>query len=226
MTRDADDWIGEYKKKNALWIHDGNPKRPHALLRSGKHSSGFFNSELVIPDEVLLRDAAADLLELFAIEGGPFREVKLVVGPQTGATKLAEFISDQISAFTRDWCFWSSPAKRMEGEKAVSMQIDRNDLNLFPGQMTLLCEDVLSTGGSVGLAAEAVASADGIVLPFILVLVNRSGLADVNGRKVIALIDRPMPAWDLAECLLCKHLKSEAITAKDPENWRRLNAAY
>ena len=60
MTRDTDGWIGQYKQKGALWIHDGNMRRPHALLTSGKHSSGFFNSRLVIPDEVLLRDAAAE----------------------------------------------------------------------------------------------------------------------------------------------------------------------
>jgi len=217
-----EDWIDQYKKKNALWIHDGNPKCPHALLTSGKHSNGFFNSRLVIPDEVLLRDAASDLLELFVQQDGDVSKVQGVVGPQTGATKLAELMSDQITAFTRGECFWASPAKDEQGGKK-SMVFSDQDLLLLPGQSVLLCEDVFTTGESVGLAANAVIRAGGINLPFILVLVNRSGLSEVTGMKIVALIDRPMPMWTPEECLLCKQ-GSEAIRPK--ENWDRLNASY
>jgi orotate phosphoribosyltransferase len=222
MLRTADDWIREYQRKDALWIHDGNPKRPHALLTSGKHSNGFFNSRLVIPDEVLLRDAASDLLELFARNGGDVSRVQGVVGPQTGATKLAELVSDQVMANNRGECFWASPAKN-ESEGQKSMVFNDEDLGLLPNQSVLLCEDVLTTGGSVDLAATAVTNAGGIVLPFLLVLVNRSGLTEASGKKIIALIDRPMPMWTPDECPLCKD-GSEAVRPKD--NWARLNASY
>ncbi len=223
MNRTTDDWIDQYKKKGALWTHDGNPKRPHAFLTLGKHSSGFFNSRLVVSDEVLLRDAASDLLELFANQGGDFTKVNGIVGPQTGATKLAEYISDQICTFSRDGvCFWASPAKsKYEGPK--SLIFSHEDLCLLPCESILLCEDVLTTGGSVDLTADAVSNAGGIILPFILVLVNRSGLTEVSGRKVIALIDRPMPMWTPDECPLCKK-GSKAIRPKD--NWVRLNTGY
>jgi orotate phosphoribosyltransferase len=222
MLRTVDGWISQYQQKDALWIHDGNPKRPHALLTSGKHSNGFFNSRLVIPDEVLLRDAASDLLELFAQQGGDVSKVQGVVGPQTGATKLAQLMSDQIMDCTRDECFWASPAKNeQEGQK--SMLFSNEELGFLLGQSILLCEDVLTTGGSVDLAANAVTNAGGTVLPFILVLVNRSGLSEVNGKKIIALIDCSMPTWTPEECPLCKG-GSEAIRSKD--NWARLNASY
>jgi orotate phosphoribosyltransferase len=222
MKNKQDYWIDQYKKKNALWIHDGNPKRPHALLTSGRHSNGFFNSRLVIPDEVLLRDAASDLLELFAQQGGDVVEVQGVVGPQTGATKLAELVSDQITAFTKSECFWASPAKNeQEGQK--SMVFSDEDLGILPGQSVLLCEDVLTTGGSVDLTATAVTNADGIVLPFLLVLVNRSGLTEASEKKIVALIDRPMPMWTPEECPLCKD-GSKVMRPKD--NWTRLNASY
>jgi len=35
-------------KLGALWIHDGNPQRPHALLTSGNHSNGFFNASFIM----------------------------------------------------------------------------------------------------------------------------------------------------------------------------------
>jgi len=222
MPRTTEDWIREYKIRSALWLHDGNPKRPHALLTSGKHSSGFFNSRLVIPDEVLLRDAAADLLGLFARAGGDVSEVQGVVGPQTGATKLAELVSDQIMANTRGDCFWASPAKS-EKDGVKSMVFTDEGRSLLPHRTILLCEDVLTTGGSVDLAITAVTSAGGIVLPFILVLVNRSGLVEANGKKIVALIDRPMPTWTPEECQLCKQ-GSEPVRPKD--NWAKLNAEY
>jgi hypothetical protein len=52
--------------------------------------------------------------------------------------------------------------------------------------------------------------------------VNRSGLKEVNGLKIIALIDRHLPIWEAAECPLCKG-ESEAIPAKG-DNWQRLMA--
>ena len=222
MIESTDGWISQYQQKDALWIHDGNKLRPHALLTSGKHSNGFFNSRLVIPDEVLLRDAASDLLELFAQQGGDVSEVQGVVGPQTGATRLAELISDQVMAFNRGECFWASPAKN-EQDGAKSMVFSDEDLGILPGQTVLLCEDVLTTGGSVDLTATAVTNAGGIVLPFLLVLVNRSGLTEAGGKKIVALIDRPMPMWTPEECPLCKE-GSKVIRPKD--NWAALNASY
>lgn len=223
MLRTQDRWIEEYRKKDALWIHDGNPKRPHALLTSGKHSSGFFNSRLVIPDEVLLRDAASDLLELFADQGGDFTRIQGVVGPQTGATRLAQLISEQVSAYTRGECFWASPAKDEQGGKK-SMIFSSEERELVHSQYVLLCEDVLTTGGSVDLSVDAVEGAGGAAMPFILVLVNRSGLAEVGGRKIVSLINHHMPIWEPGACPLCWVKGSDAVRPK--ENWAQLNAQY
>lgn len=114
-----------------------------------------------------------------------------------------------------------SRKERTDGAK--SMVFTDEDLGILPGQTVLLCEDVLTTGGSVDLTATAVTNAGGIVLPFLLVLVNRSGLTEAGGKKIVALIDRPMPMWTPEECPLCKE-GSEAIRPKD--NWAALNAAH
>jgi orotate phosphoribosyltransferase len=217
--RNQDYWIDQYKRKSALWIHDGNPKRPHALLTSGKHSNGFFNSRLVIPDEALLREAASDLLELFARNGGDVYRVQGVVGPQTGATKLAELVSQQLP----NDCFFASPAKSEMEDGGKFMLFSNEELAILPGKEILLCEDVLTTGGSVSLTAAAIFFATGFTLPFVLALVNRSGLEEVNGWKIVALIDQAMPMWVADECPLCKE-GSEPVRPKD--NWARLNATY
>lgn len=219
MFRNTDEWVNAYKERNALWIHDGNSKSPHALLTSGKHSTGFFNSRLIIADELILSEGASDLIELLMDLGVDISEVGCVVGPQTGATKLAEFICDQIKTITHSECFWASPAKgEVEGQKV--MVFTDEDVPLVAGQTVLLCEDVLTTGGSIELTSTAVENIGGNVLPFVLVLVNRSGLTEIGGRKIISLIHKSMPTYTMDECPLCL-AGSKALRPKD--NWAELN---
>ena len=222
MWKNEDYWINKYKKLGALWIHDENHKRPHALLTSGNHSNGFFNSRIVIAEDPLMREAASDLIGLFVENGGDIDKVDIVVGPQTGATKLAEYMSDEIGIRRGRTCRWASPAKVGEG-KNKRMLFDDPEHRVMPGDVVLLCEDVLTTGGSVELASDACSAEGGVILPFILMLVNRSGLAQTGGKQPVALIDRAMPMWEPAECQLCQQ-GSEAIRPK--ENWAALNAAY
>lgn len=219
MTRTQEEWIEEYKKMQALWIYDDNPKRKHALLRSGNHSSGFFNSRPVISNEALLKDAASDLIELLSKSGEVEGFDIVIVGPQTGATKLAELLSKAIYPYTGEVCSWASPAKQ-EIDSKKSMVFSNEELLIINGQYIILCEDVLTTGGTIELAEKAGTEAGGIVLPIVLTLVNRSGFKEVNGKKIIALIDHPMPMWEPGDCPLCKQ-GSEAVRPKD--NWDLLN---
>lgn len=222
MHRNQDGWIEAYKDMGALWIHDGNPKRPHAVLTSGKHSSGFFNSELVMEDPVRLDQATEDLTELLQQAQCFFYAIDRVVGPAMGAITLAHDMSRHIGRTRSRPCLRAYTEKEIDGTGKL-MVFKRTIVHT--NEQILLVEDVLTTGSSVDLTASAVLNAGASVLPFVAVLVNRTGLKEVNGRKIVALIDRPMPAWELDECELCKQ-GSEGIRPKGKENWARLNATY
>ncbi len=222
MLRTSDDWINQYQKKGALWLHDGNSKRPHALLTSGNHSSGFFNSELVMEDSLILDDACSDLVELLRQHGLILNDVDRVVGPAMGAITLAHDISRHIGRDRGRFCLRAYTEKETDGDS--KLMVFRKTM-IRPGERVLPAEDVLTTGGSVDLTATAVTNVGGIVLSFVAVLVNRSGLTEVKGKKIVALIDRPMPMWTPDQCPLCQE-GSEAIRPKGVENWNRLNAAY
>jgi len=224
MNRDQDGWIKCYQEKGALWIHDGNAKRPHALLTSGKHSSGFFNSELVMEDSFLLSEACSDLVSLIADTGTLLGHINRVVGPAMGAITLADGLARHLSSRrARQYACLRAYVEKEETPAGVRMVFKRTTIK--PGENILLCEDVITTAGSVNLAAQAVIEAKGNVWSFVSVLVNRSGLVEADGRKIIALIDRPMPMWSPDECPLCKQ-GSEAIKPKGKEEWARLNAEY
>ena len=229
MFRNTDQWVERYKSKGALWIHDGNRHRPHARLSPNEnmvslHSNGFFDSRPVIEDESLTGEAASDLLQLFREQGGDISKVQGCVGPQKGATKLAKIGSEWVYSHNIRPCFWASPAKHEEAGKK-SMVFSDSERSKLSGRMVLPWEDVLTTGSSVGLMVRAVEEAGGIVLPYVLVLVNRSGLQQVDGRRIVALIKRDMPKWEATNCPLCAK-GSKAIRPKEGENWDLLNASY
>jgi orotate phosphoribosyltransferase len=231
MIRTENSWLSLYQERGALWLHNGNPNRPHVLLTSGKHSSGFFNSESVMEDPLLLDEAARDLVQLVGERGTGIGTIDRVVGPAMGAITLANDLARHISmarrghGVPRTVCLRAYAEKdEGEGTDAKTMVLKRTTVK--PREKILLCEDVLTTGGSVDLTASAVEAAGGTVLPFVAILVNRSGLKEVNGRKIIALIDRPMPMWSAEECPLCRQ-GSEAIRRpKGAESWSRLNVVH
>lgn len=220
------DWVSTYKEKGALWIHDGNPKRPHALLTSGNHSNGFFNSGLVCEDPLLLAEACHDLAFILRSQAD-IRLINRVVGPAMGAIAIAHCIAWSINRLSN-----RAPENRCLSsytEKIVVGDFERQILKrttMRPSEVVLTVEDVITTGGSVERTATAVTEAKGELFPFILTLVNRSGLTEVNGHKIVALIDQPMPMWHPIEgCPLCKQ-GSQAIRPKGTENWTALNANY
>lgn len=222
MSKFESFWTSEYKESGALWIHDQNPKRPHALLTSGNHSNGFFNSEIVMENAPLLDQACSDLVTLLKDSGLNVHQVDRVVGPAMGAITLAHNIALQIGKQCKRRCFRAYTEKETEGN-AKLMVFKRTSIR--PAEVILMVEDVLTTGGSVVLTETAIAANQACVAPFIAVLVNRSGLKEVNGKKIVALIDQPMPMWSPEACPLCKE-GSEAIRPKGTENWDRLNAEY
>jgi orotate phosphoribosyltransferase len=221
MIRNEQGWFDEYAKRGALWLHDGNPKRPHALLTSGKHSNGFFNSELVLENPFLLDEASYDLVAALRGQGIDLEDIDRVVGPAMGAITLAHDVALHVTLETPSrHCLRAYTEKETGGDS--KLMVFKKTM-IRSGERILAVEDVITTGDSVEMTATAVTNVGGIVLPFVAVLVNRSGVKEMNSRKIVALIDRSMPTWDAEGCPLCKE-GSEAIRPKGTENWARLNA--
>lgn len=203
-------WHAQFQKIGALWIHDGNTRRPHALLTSGNHSNGFFNASRVTEDPRQTEIACRELLMLLKnkmkyplINMG----TELVVGSAMGAITISHELGKLIK------CRAGFTEKQEDG----SMLLKRARCD--PRTRILLCEDVMTTGGTTRKTTQAVLDRDGIILPYLLVLVNRSGMTELDGLRIVALIDHEMPIWTPEECPLCKE-GSEAIRPKG--NWDKL----
>lgn len=200
-------WLDEFRVNEAIWIHDGKPTRPHALLTSGLHSDGFVNCTYVTQHPRLLKRIVNEREALASkLPTGP---VNWVIGSPMGAITLAHEIAERLGC--------RAGFSEKDGE---AMTLKRFELE--PGAKVLVCEDVVSTGGSTRKTIEAIQAAGrgkAEILPVIIALVNRSGAADLDGRKIEAVVTPSIHTWKPEACPLCAK-GSEAVRPKS--HWKAL----
>lgn len=212
----TEEWADIYRRCRALWIHDGNSLRPHALLSAGGHSDGFFNSKMVMQDPMLLDRAASDLLDGLVSTGFDIDAPHRVIGPAMGAITLAHDIARHIGQRRGRPCLCGYAEKTGDGKFEFRRTPITDD------ELLLLVEDVLTSGRSVEYLLKAVPISSS-TLESVGLLVNRSTLLEIRGKKLVSLIHHPMSNWPAEECPLCKQ-GSTAIRSKG--NWDQLNAEY
>lgn len=222
MKRTEDEWEHIVARHEILWCHDGNMKRPHALLTSGKHSDGFFDAGRLFFDHPrLARELVSDFVETKVQPAFQGRlAIGCIIGPAFGAITFARDVADALDT---KFCFTVPKGEGSEKTFALEKRFS------IAGQVVLPVEDVITTAGSIRKTIEVAESAGAIVPEAILAICNRSGLQEVGGRQIIAMFDIPMKTWDgIADCPCCKE-GSRAIRPKEktPEdNWKKLTARY
>jgi len=190
-----------YKDANALL--DG-----HFLLASGNHSSRYLQSAKVMEypkKAALLADALATMIKNAGIE------VDTVCSPALGGVltgyELARSL-DVRSIFVE--------------KKAGGMEL-RRGFEVAQGEKVIICEDIITTGGSALKAALAIEALGGEVVAFAS-LANRGFCKRVGGNDtakaecalpentpLFALDDFTFEMYTPEDCPLCKAGKSEAI---------------
>jgi orotate phosphoribosyltransferase len=207
-----DYWIREFSRRGALWLHDGYSKSPHALLTSGKHSSGFFNSSIITGEYPRFAfEAAGSLCKKIQDYHKRYKHIDWVFGSVHGATCIANNIGVllNISAgFT----------EKQFGEGYELMKVSKR-FSVKRDDKILMVEDVITTGGTTIRSIRSLEIDGALVLPFVASFVNRSGSEVLDGRNIISLIEKDMPIWEPLDCPLCKE-GSKAISPK--ENWDEL----
>ncbi len=179
----------------------------HFKLSSGNHSQYYLQSAKVLEDPKtakLLADALAHQINDHGIE------IDTVCAPALGGL-IAGFAL--ATALDKRSIF----AERVNGEMQV-----RRGFEITKGEKVLICEDIITTGGSAMEAAKAIEALGGIVVGF-AALANR-GFCKRDGssleRKTSCALPLDKPLFALADfdfemyspdaCPLCKD-GSEAI---------------
>ncbi len=190
-----------YKDANALL--DG-----HFLLASGNHSSRYLQSAKVMEypkKAALLTDALATMIHKAGIE------VDTVCAPALGGVLTGYELARSLDVR-------SIFVEKKEG----GMEL-RRGFTIAKGEKIIICEDIITTGGSALKAANAIEALGGNVVAFAS-LANRGFCKRVGGNDtakpecslpenipLFALDDFTFEMYAPEDCPLCKEGKSEAI---------------
>ena len=190
-----------YKDANALL--DG-----HFLLASGNHSSRYLQSAKVMEHPkkaALLTDALAKMIHEAGIK------VDTVCAPALGGVLTGYELARSLDVR-------SIFVEKKEG----GMEL-RRGFTIEKGEKIIICEDIITTGGSALKAAKAIEDLGGEVVAFAS-LANRGFCKRVGGNvtakaecalpentPLFALDDFTFEMYAPQDCPLCKEGKSEAI---------------
>ena len=205
-------WVKIFTELGALWIHDKNPKHPHALLASGMHSSGFFNITKIIRKPTVLHEACGELSEKISH--------RLTCPPQVVICSSLKSITVAHECAVRFASNMAFTQKDKEYEGVMRLK----QFSIKEGTTVIVIEDVITTGWTTRKTIKELECENKlIVLSIIGTLVNHSESdtfgVNKNKRKIVSLVKHPMKTWKALDCPLCNS-GSEAL--RPEESWRRL----
>lgn len=158
----------------------------HFLLTSGRHSDRYLQCALVMQHPAL----CAELAEIIASKL-PDGKIDVAIGPAMGGITLAYELGRKLGSK-------AIFAEREEGRMSL-----RRGFSLKPGERVLVCEDVVTTGGSSKEVAD-LAKAMGCEVAGIACLVDRSGGKADLGYPLYSVLKLEVASWPAEECPLCK----------------------
>lgn len=183
-----------YKDANALL-------EGHFLLSSGKHSRYYLQSAKVLEDPRVAEQLAVELAKMINDSNV---EIDTICSPALGGV-LAGY--ELARALGKRFIF----AERVNGEMTI-----RRGFEVKKGEKILVCEDIITTGGSALEAANIAESMGGVIVGF-AALANRGFCKRVgsdlvgkptcklpNDAPFFALADFEFDIYEPSECPLCK----------------------
>jgi len=190
-----------YKDANALL--DG-----HFLLASGNHSSRYLQSAKVLEypkKAALLTDALAKMIRQNGLK------VDTVCAPALGGVLAGYELARSLDV------------RSIFVEKKEGGMVLRRGFEIAKGEKIIICEDIITTGGSALKAAKAIEALGGEVVAFAS-LANRGFCKRVGGNDttkpecalpesipLFALDDFTFEMYAPEHCPLCKEGRSKAI---------------
>jgi len=211
-----EDFLKWFDLCDAAWVHDGNPKKPHAELTSGMCSNGFFDCMRVLKYPNLAEILAKQLAK--RLEYGHYLPVQpdWVIGSAYAAITFSYEVAKALGAIHG---FVEKDPADPKGKKMLWAR-----MKIPVGSHVLQVEELVTTSGTFQEVRRAVEEGNGEpvnFLPVVGVLVHRPPKlpVDYGDRKVVALIGRAIWAVDPKDCPLCK---GGSIRYRPKTHWAEL----
>jgi orotate phosphoribosyltransferase len=158
----------------------------HFLLTSGRHSNVYFQCAKVLQYPAYMEKICSNIAEYFRNY-----EIDTVISPAIGGIIVGQEVARQLGKR-------SIFAERED--KALTL---RRGFSLEPGEKVLVCEDVVTTGGSVFEVIDIVKNSGAVVVGVGVIVDRSKGKVDFGyPQKSAVMMDAvSFPADD---CELCK----------------------
>ena len=169
----------------------------HIVGTSGKHIDSYMNKDAIYPHTAAISQVCRAMAEPYVKDG-----IEAVVAPALGGIVLSQWVAHHLSEMTGKDVLAIYTEKTPEKDQILTRGYDK----LVAGKKVLIVEDILTTGGSVIKVVNSVKKAGGEIVA-VSVMVNRNPAvvtAELVGAPLTALASLTLPAWDEADCPMCK----------------------
>lgn len=194
------DWLQIMLEREGMWRHQGDPRAPHVVLRSGLHSDGYIDSLQFLSQTRYLKLAALDLKRLLINEIGS-TGVDWVVGSPMAGIPFATAVGMELGAkqvgFTEK-----------AGDKELVCRFD-----MEPGAQVLHIEEMTTTGGTPqrGIDAVLARNPDVHIIPIVGAFLIRCERrpAELRSAELLPVVDAlqydlAFRQWEANICPLCE----------------------
>lgn len=200
----------------AGWMHNGDPKMPHAELASGYCSNGFFYCQKLLRFPNITEILAHQLCRKICRDlGNTLNNIDAVVGSPYSSIALSYEVAKFIGAVH------GIPQKDPNDPKGKKMVWKEE----FPaGTRILRIEELITTVGSTNETTVAIQTSNPnpvSFLPIVGALVYRPPKLTVDywNMRIIALVEKEIWAVPQTQCNLCRQ---GSIRVKPKANWSLL----
>lgn len=169
-----------------IFSDTGALKQGHFRLTSGLHSATYFQCALVLQYPEHCKYLAEQIVNHF--QGS---RIDVVVAPAVGGIVIGQEVGRQLNGRTI-FC---------EREN-VHMKL-RRGFSLSPGENVLVCEDVVTTGGSVFEVIDVVKKSQANLVGVGFIVDRSGGQVDFNANQY-AVVKMDVETFQEKECHLCK----------------------
>ena len=198
-------WKKMLASVGSVWVHDGSPSRPYALLtnlnpesKKRRISNAYFDGAKLAEHPKLLHRAAADLIDQLSRQER--EQVDIACGSPFGSITLAYAIAHALS----------DPGKRARRnpeclawftEPGEGKELLLKRFGPSRGRNAIVVDDAFTTGGTSERSALALERDGAVVMPVFLYIINRPGVEVLHGRRIVSLVGTMPEArvWDEGE---------------------------
>ncbi len=196
---------------DAVWLHSGDPTKPHAELTSGMCSDGFVDVLRALRFTnicTILADQTVTRLEEKGLgQGG---QVDWVVGSDHAGADFSHSVATILNS-QHDFT-----------EKGPDKQQLWKRFTIEPHEIVLQVEELMTTSGTMQAVRKGIREGNSHpvnFVPMVGVLVHRSDVYEFEGDPIVYLVHYDINVWNPLDCPLCK---GGSKRLKPKQNWAEL----